>query len=439
VSRAFRFLPLLAAVVAVAAPSGCSERGIEETPELPVLTGLEPAVVEKIRSLHAHVLAERSVASWTRWAKTLHAHEMMEEALRAYRVAAAHAKVPDTFELLYLAGHSSAKRDPEQAVVLFAEAEKVRDDYVPLHLRAGEIHLAARRVGEARRHFERALALCESASGADAPFAPTTHALLGLGRIALAEGRTGDAIAVLERGQRLKPEHEEILAALANAYARAGRAADAATVSAQVGDLEDPRGYPDPIATAMAREGVSYLSLSRLGIAALRSYEFEQALGVFERALALRPDDLDALFNRAQALVGLGRYAEAEPILDRVIAERPPGVTALTMRAGCAMSRNDLTAAAALLRKAVEVSPRQVDTRANLGRVLVSLGQPAEARRHFEAVLERRPHRADIRVDLASILLEQGDAARATAEVDRVLAANPGHKRAQALKAKLPK
>jgi tetratricopeptide (TPR) repeat protein len=414
---------------------GCGDDRIEEVPPLPTLEGMEPAVVAKVKEAHAEAIADPTPAKWGRYARILHAHEMWPDALPAYLAVIEHTEMPERFEYTYLAGHSCIKWNPDRAIAFFEEADKLKNDYIPLHLHAGALYAAAQKWSDARRHYESARALAATMKAGK--HAPLPHALLGLGRVALGEQKIPEAIATLEKARALDTDNNEILAALAIAYTRGGRKKDAERVSAEVGDMEDPRGFVDPISTSMHKEGVSYLSLEQFGVAALRSQEFELALSAFERAFALRPDHPDPALNYAHALMGLARYSEAEPLLDRVLALRPESATAFTFKAACAMARNDLQTAVSNFRRAIAINPRSTNARWNLGRSLKTLNQPAEAKVHFRYILDMKPHRADVRLELAAILADEGKTAEALNEVQQVLTVEPSNARAQALQARL--
>ena len=242
---------------------------------------------------------------------------------------------------------------------------------------------------------------------------------------------------LFEKARTIDPEHSEVHAALASAYARAGRKADAARESLAVGNLEDEHTFPDPIATAMRQEGVSYAAMESLGIAAERGGDFQKALAAFERAAALRPESVDMQLAKARTLSALGKVAEAEPILDRVLAARPDSASALSFKAGCAMARNDLPLAVSYFNRALALDPRSLHIRWNLGRTLHAVGNREEAKKHFVYILERKPHRADARLEFATTLFEEGRTADAAAQADIVLAADPGNTKARALREKI--
>jgi Tfp pilus assembly protein PilF len=304
-----------------------------------------------------------------------------------------------------------------------------------LHL--GYIFEVEHRLEDARRRYQHAADLRRSAPRQEPKDYLLVQALVGLGRIALAEGKVAEAVSSLEKARGIEPAHQEALAAIAAAYARAGRKNDAANASAGVGDLEGRSGFPDPLVTSVYAEGASYAVLESVGLAALRAQAYGEVLAIFDRAIAIRPDDPDALLARAQALLGLNRPADAEPLLDRVLDKRPGNVSALMFRGGCSMARNDFAGAVHFLKRALAIDPTRSGARLNLSKAHRGLRQPAEARPHVEFLLQRMPHNSAFRLELAHLLVDEGKPTEALSEVERVLGAEPSNQQALALKAKL--
>ncbi len=102
-------------------------------------------------------------------------------------------------------------------------------------------------------------------------------------------------VAALESRMRARPNDIPTSLALAQAYERDGRAADAAAQYKAV--LErDPGNVP---------------ALNGLGLILFRSGSFDGALVAADRILALRPRDADALFLKGLVLYQEAKYADA--------------------------------------------------------------------------------------------------------------------------------
>ena len=127
------------------------------------------------------------------------------------------------------------------------------------------------------------------------------------------------------------------------------------------------------------------------GSAAYEAGQYTEALAAYDRALALRPDDPNALNNRGIALRNLGRYDEALADYDRALALGPDHPDTLNNR-GIALNylkRHD--EALADLDRALALRPDHPDTLNNRGIALNYLKRHDEALADLDRALALRP------------------------------------------------
>jgi cytochrome c-type biogenesis protein CcmH len=124
-----------------------------------------------------------------------------------------------------------------------------------------------------------------SSAGDRAPGGTITGSLPDVGR----------SLAELEAGARARPDDIPTRLALADAYSRDGRAADAA----------------DQYRAVLAIDDENVPALNGLALLLYRSGSADGALLATERVLALRPRDPDALFLKGLVLYQTDRFAEA--------------------------------------------------------------------------------------------------------------------------------
>lgn len=124
-----------------------------------------------------------------------------------------------------------------------------------------------------------------------------------------------------------------------------------------------------------------------------RTGRLEEAIPLYERYVALKPDNASAENNLGAALVALGR-------IDGAIGH---------------------------LARALRLKPDWADAHSNMGRVLTLQGRTAEAATYFERALAINPEHADARGNLGSLCYEQGDVEAATEHFNRVLAVAADH------------
>jgi hypothetical protein len=195
----------------------------------------------------------------------------------------------------------------------------------------GLLHAQQEAVDGARPSLERALELVPATPGRDGDGDRVRAVILGaLAQTAVREGRTGDALGLLEDAQRFAPDHPAI------AHLRSQALADVWRWSEATGPLADA-------ALASPRDDTLW---AHLAVAYGSAGDPQRALDAAAHALELSPRDADALRVQALALERLGAPAEsvtrARDAFDRW---RPPDDApafknrCATRSASCALER----------------------------------------------------------------------------------------------------
>jgi tetratricopeptide (TPR) repeat protein len=133
-----------------------------------------------------------------------------------------------------------------------------------------------------------------------------------------------------------------------------------------------------------------------------------EALASYEKALRLRPDD-DVLFNRGNALHQLNRLDEALASYDRALALRPDFTKALTNRGNVWYELKRFDEALSSYDRALAVAPDNPEAHFNRGTVLRELGRLDEALASYQRALGLRPNFTEVRWNLAALQLVKGD------------------------------
>lgn len=146
--------------------------------------------------------------------------------------------------------------------------------------------------------------------------------------ILLAEQRNAEGLALIERAVTLKPDFKDAHRNLANAFLRFERLADAERHFRSVAALtpDDAHAQNDLGAVLLSRQSYAEseahvrraLALQPDHAGALRNLgalleiggHMSAALDVYDSILARQPEDADARYQRAGALLSLGRFAE---------------------------------------------------------------------------------------------------------------------------------
>jgi tetratricopeptide (TPR) repeat protein len=204
----------------------------------------------------------------------------------------------------------------------------------------------------------------------------------------MALDRLDEAQAAVEAALRLRPSREALLV-LARILMRAGRMSKALAAL-------DLAPEADAWPPAMTLRGIILGHMGR----------HEDAWACFERCLRLEPNQVDALFNGANALYELGRSGEALTALDRAAALKPqdPMICSGRGNALAALRRHDEALSA--YEGALALRPGDPAALYGRGTALTELGRPEEAVASFDAALAIRPVYAEALVNRGLAMVE---------------------------------
>ncbi len=149
-------------------------------------------------------------------------------------------------------------------------------------------------------------------------------------------------------------------------------------------------------------------ALSNRGVTLDELARYDEALAGFDKALALRPDYPPALSNRGNALRALKRFAEALASYDKALALRPDFAEALSNRGTALHEMRRYAEALASYDKALALRPDDAHALSNRGLALQELKRPAEALASFDKALWLRPDYPDCHCNRALVLLLLG-------------------------------
>jgi tetratricopeptide (TPR) repeat protein len=202
-------------------------------------------------------------------------------------------------------------------------------------------------------------------------------ALNNMGKVLLKQGRTEEAVPILEKALRLSPAYVagDIDLNLSMALALQGRPFEA------IRRCQEAIRLRPGDAGAHGNLGNLYSELGRL----------PEALAEYEEAVRLQPDSAAAHNNLGTALTSAGRLPEAIAECAEAVRLDPQFVDArynLAVALGRA-GRN--LEALSQFEKVLRLAPDRPDAHNNLGIVLVGMGRLPEARAEFEAALRLKP------------------------------------------------
>lgn len=185
---------------------------------------------------------------------------------------------------------------------------------------------------------------------------------------------------------------------------------------------EAERGY-----RAVLRQSPKHApALHFLGVVALASGKNRNAVELIKKAIAARPDYVEAHSNLGNALQQQGKPKPAIASYRKAIA-LDPGYAVAHMNLGTVLlGQGDLPGAVESLGRAVALEPDYAAAHRNQGSALRQLGRLDEAAACYEKAVALSPNDAAALNDLGVILEEQGRLADAIANYRDAVSLNPG-------------
>lgn len=157
-----------------------------------------------------------------------------------------------------------------------------------------------------------------------------------------------------------------------------------------------------------------------------KTQEPETEIAQLDRAIALQPDNLDALNARGLLLAESGRKADAERDFNAVIAAAPGAPDGYLLRAWLERREGRFSESERDLAEARARGPGRWEDYHNAGAAAAKAGRWARAERHFELSLLLRPDNADGWLALSRVHASSGQPDKAVEDLDRASLERPG-------------
>jgi len=149
--------------------------------------------------------------------------------------------------------------------------------------------------------------------------------------------------------------------------------------------------------------------------------------GQFQKAADASGDGLDAevVKLRGDAMLALGKHAEAVALYQRVLDTNPRYAPALVGLGRAASVAGDLAAARRFADRALAAAPRDIDSWLFEGDLLRAQGKTLEAQAAYNKVIAIQPWHRSAHVEKAYLEISQGHFATAQADLDAARAITP--------------
>lgn len=166
-------------------------------------------------------------------------------------------------------------------------------------------------------------------------------------------------------------------------------------------------------------------SLHFLGVLAMTAGKTKSAIDLIRKAIAAKPDYVEAYSNLGNALQQQGRTDRAIASYRKAIGIDPAYAVAHMNLGAVLLQRGDAAGAAGALDKALALEPDYPAAHRNLGAALKDLGEPDRAAAAYAKYLSVHPDDAEAVNDLGVILEAQGKLSDAIARYRKAAALTP--------------
>ena len=211
--------------------------------------------------------------------------------------------------------------------------------------------------------------------------------------ISLRLGLVTEAAESLSNVEASSPDDTALYTEVANAVLASGNATEGRVL----------------LAAAQSAGERSSPALTRLGLAAMRAGNLEQAIKDLEEAIELDRGNVDAYSYLITAHLSAGRPAEALKVATRMQRELPDHPTSYILEGIVSGLSNDVFKAREAFEKALELEPGQPEASANLAALALIAGDRDEARRLYDDVLAKHTTHAPTYIAYAKLEIGAGE------------------------------
>ncbi|MDZ7362790.1 MAG: tetratricopeptide repeat protein [candidate division KSB1 bacterium] len=365
----------------------------------PNLLHVEPLVARKIQALRREVEKNpQAAAAWGKLGMSFDVHDFKSEAAFCYRQAA--TLDPTELRWLYYCALVLNELGDPEALNWFARSRLLQPNYAPLHINYAHALFNAGRFEESAAAFRQALKVDPKSS----------HALLGLARIALAQGDLPASERYALQAVAMKAKHQEARGLLAEVYRRLNRPEKAANELLIAQRLPPVTPLADSLHEEVIAEGVSFLRYRERGFAYLSKNQIEKAVGEFQMALQLRPNPQAYLYV-GDLLRQIKKYDQALVHYRRAIELQPDSPVALVSLTAALYEVGQTEEAFAGIENALLLYPAFPAAYLNLATFHVRSGRPGEAIASLRRGLRYTPDDLQMTMHLAWLLATASQAA----------------------------
>lgn len=288
----------------------------------------------------------------------------------------------------YLGATYAAMRKPKRARDAFRSSLNIQPDSFNVRLALALSHSLLKEWDRAYNELRR---LKRAMKGVPRSLARIAHAE---GLVALQQNDSERAETALTRAIDLDPKNPEAYTALAGLFALQAENIHSRKADEAMGVFQRLAAVRPDLAEPHAQ----------LGAFLLRRGDLDGAVAAFHEALARDPDHPETLIRMGNALLGAGHANDAVAVYEALGGQNSENVTLLNMLGAAYGRAGRPTEAATALRRAIELGSEQSITYSNLGSALYDLGEYGAAGMATLRALKLDPTSPWARVNILEIL-----------------------------------
>ena len=399
-------------------------------PKLPAikLDGVDPAIVRVVEESQARVRQSfRSGAAWGNLGMILSIHDFLAEADTCF--ANAERFDPQEPRWPYLRGLSRSGNDALGALPSLERAADLCGNLPAPHLRLAELLIEQGKLETAGSQIR--LVLAGDPRNA--------RALLGLGRIALAQGRLAESRDYLQQSIQYAPDVRASRSLLANVQQRLGDSAGANESLRAAVTLPEKHIWPDPYLVEINRLRTGVGAATDDADTWLKTGKCREAAALLQETTRDYPGNMKAWLLLGRAWKQCTNYAAAENALRRAIEIEPASAEARVEYGIVLYAQAKYSEAEANYREAIRIQPNLAEAWFNLGLCLMGQQDAGGALEAFQTALRHKPDMINAYVEVGRSLAKQGHIIEARGLMRHAVQLNPSHAAAQKLLQELEK
>ncbi len=155
--------------------------------------------------------------------------------------------------------------------------------------------------------------------------------------------------------------------------------------------------------------------------------QVDEAIAHFQKALEIRPNDVEANNSLGTALFQNGRVDEGLVHLQKTLEIQPGNIVARVNLGSVFLQRGRVDEAIAQFQKALELQPNDPEAHNNLGSALFQKGRMDEAIAQFQKALEYQPNYSEAHYNLGYVLVQKGQRHDAITHFQKALELEPNN------------